>query len=56
MSAYHRRDAVQVHLLDTQYRMHPEISRFPNSYFYHNQIADGDKVCGPSQLGGWFLG
>ena len=36
--------------------MHPEISRFPNSYFYHNQIADGDKVCGPSQLGGWSLG
>ena len=39
----------QVHLLDTQYRMHPEISRFPNSYFYHNQVADGENVRGPGR-------
>lgn len=28
-------------LLDTQYRMHPEISKFPNSYFYQGRLVDG---------------
>jgi len=30
-----------IHLLDTQYRMHPEISRFPSEQFYHGRLLDG---------------
>lgn len=30
-----------VHLLDTQYRMHPEISKFPSKTFYHGRLIDG---------------
>jgi senataxin len=30
-----------VHLLDRQYRMHPEISRFPSLEFYEGKLADG---------------
>ena len=33
-----------VHLLDTQYRMHPEISRFPSQQFYHGRLVDGDGM------------
>ncbi|EXB88355.1 Helicase SEN1 [Morus notabilis] len=32
------------HLLSVQYRMHPSISIFPNSEFYHNQIQDSAIV------------
>ncbi|XP_060960163.1 uncharacterized protein LOC115722733 [Cannabis sativa] len=32
------------HLLNIQYRMHPSISSFPNSKFYHNQILDAPNV------------
>ncbi|XP_031256233.1 uncharacterized protein LOC116114218 [Pistacia vera] len=32
------------HLLNVQYRMHPSISYFPNSYFYDNQILDSPVV------------
>ncbi|KAJ0078956.1 hypothetical protein Patl1_24392 [Pistacia atlantica] len=32
------------HLLNIQYRMHPSISNFPNSYFYDNQILDSPDV------------
>ncbi|CAH9094296.1 unnamed protein product [Cuscuta epithymum] len=31
-------------MLDVQYRMHPAISRFPNSCFYHNQLHDAPNV------------
>lgn len=31
-------------LLDTQYRMHPDISRFPNSYFYEGRLQDGPSM------------
>ena len=30
-----------VHLLDTQYRMHPEISAFPSREFYDGRLLDG---------------
>lgn len=33
-----------VHLLDTQYRMHPEISAFPSSEFYEGKLYDGDDM------------
>ncbi|KAF8031623.1 hypothetical protein BT93_D0747 [Corymbia citriodora subsp. variegata] len=31
-------------LFNIQYRMHPSISLFPTSKFYHNQIVDGPNV------------
>ncbi|KAB8294774.1 hypothetical protein EYC80_006736 [Monilinia laxa] len=33
-----------VHLLDTQYRMHPEISRFPSQQFYNSRLIDGEGM------------
>ncbi|OJD35316.1 trna-splicing endonuclease [Diplodia corticola] len=33
-----------VHLLDTQYRMHPEISYFPSQTFYDGRLLDGDGM------------
>lgn len=33
-----------VHLLDTQYRMHPEISAFPSTEFYEGKLYDGDDM------------
>ncbi|KND87274.1 Helicase SEN1 [Tolypocladium ophioglossoides CBS 100239] len=33
-----------VHLLDMQYRMHPEISKFPNREFYEGQLQDGQDM------------
>lgn len=30
-----------VHLLDTQYRMHPDISAFPSASFYDGRLLDG---------------
>lgn len=32
------------HLLNVQYRMHPEISYFPNMNFYNGKIFDGENV------------
>ncbi|KFY39978.1 hypothetical protein V495_05661 [Pseudogymnoascus sp. VKM F-4514 (FW-929)] len=31
----------RIHLLDTQYRMHPEISAFPRTEFYDGELVDG---------------
>ncbi|XP_066277875.1 uncharacterized protein [Branchiostoma lanceolatum] len=36
-----RGQKVQVHLLDTQYRMHPAISTFPSERFYEGRIKNG---------------
>lgn len=33
-----------VHLLDTQYRMHPEISLFPSKTFYESRLKDGANM------------
>lgn len=33
-----------VHLLDTQYRMHPEISLFPSTAFYDAKLLDGSGM------------
>ncbi|CZR51539.1 related to SEN1 protein [Phialocephala subalpina] len=33
-----------IHLLDTQYRMHPEISRFPSAQFYQSRLVDGEGM------------
>jgi senataxin len=33
-----------VHLLDTQYRMHPAISRFPSRVFYDDRLLDGPDM------------
>ncbi|EPE08021.1 dna-binding protein smubp-2 [Ophiostoma piceae UAMH 11346] len=33
-----------VHLLDTQYRMHPEISLFPSQQFYEGRLFDGGDM------------
>jgi len=34
-------------MLNTQYRMKPEISCFPNSLFYEGGVQDGDNVLSP---------
>lgn len=44
------------HLLDIQYRMHPSISAFPNSKFYHNQIFDAPNVKKKSYTKNYLLG
>lgn len=31
----------RVHMLDVQFRMHPEISRFPSAEFYRDKLKDG---------------
>jgi senataxin len=38
-----------VHLLDTQYRMHPEISLFPSRTFYDGKLLDGADMAGLRQ-------
>ncbi|KAH8431639.1 putative tRNA-splicing endonuclease [Aspergillus melleus] len=41
MQANHPRD---VHLLDIQYRMHPQISAFPSAAFYDSKLQDGPDM------------
>ena len=39
--------SVVVMMLDTQYRMHPTISRFPSATFYSSRLKDGANVTRP---------
>lgn len=34
-----------VHMLCTQYRMHPAISAFPSTHFYNGRLVNGENVC-----------
>lgn len=36
--------AKEVNLLSIQYRMHPEISRFPSKMFYQSRLQDGPNM------------
>lgn len=36
-----KNDKKNIHLLDTQYRMHPEISLYPSRTFYDSMLKDG---------------
>ena len=38
------RGGIEPFLLDTQYRMHPALSRFPSSAFYGSRLRDGESV------------
>nr|CAG8476775.1 11402_t:CDS:10 [Entrophospora candida] len=33
-----------IHLLNTQYRMHPDISKFPSDLFYNSELKDADDL------------
>lgn len=35
---------VKSHRLTIQYRMHPEIRKFPSKYFYQDQLTDGPNI------------
>ncbi|KAH8365769.1 hypothetical protein KR093_004239 [Drosophila rubida] len=48
---YHQRKSGKNHIAHTkvyklsmQYRMHPEICRWPNSYFYHDQLVNAENT------------
>lgn len=42
-----------VNILDTQYRMHPNISSYPNRWMYASQIKDGPNVLGADYKKPW---
>ncbi|GEQ71836.1 hypothetical protein JCM33374_g5522 [Metschnikowia sp. JCM 33374] len=39
-----RNNSDSIYLLDVQYRMHPDISRFPSAQFYHSKLSDGEGM------------
>lgn len=39
-----RNNPNSVYLLDVQYRMHPDISKFPSAQFYHSRLSDGEGM------------
>ncbi|GIM05142.1 hypothetical protein Vretimale_9587 [Volvox reticuliferus] len=44
-----QRAGCHVCLLSRQYRMHPEISRFPSSFFYDGALQDGETITATSR-------
>merc|ERR1719354_880773 len=42
-----RKAGMETHLLNTQYRMHPQISAFPSTHFYESKLEDGQNVQQP---------
>lgn len=50
MGRFLRTKAIEPHLLRVQYRMHPQISRWPNYRFYGNNIEDGENVTSPAYV------
>ncbi|KAK4102063.1 hypothetical protein N658DRAFT_424144 [Parathielavia hyrcaniae] len=48
----YKNHAKDVHLLDMQYRMHPEISKFPSKEFYEGLLQDGADM-GTLRLQPW---
>ncbi|KAK4876515.1 hypothetical protein RN001_009021, partial [Aquatica leii] len=44
MSNFPSDEGNPVQLLTTQYRMHPEISRFPNTVFYNGKLTNSNSV------------
>ena len=40
-------------LLNTQYRMHPDISRFPRMQFYEGKLVDGENVISSAYTKEW---
>ncbi|GMM37123.1 putative DNA/RNA helicase [Saccharomycopsis crataegensis] len=40
----HKNYPNSVYLLNVQYRMHPDISRFPSDEFYNSKLIDGNKM------------
>lgn len=40
-------------LLDTQYRMHPHISRWPRILFYNGEVVDGENVRSQAYVKPW---
>ena len=41
---------VKPHLLNIQYRMHPQLNRFSSMYFYDNRVKNGSKLSTPKSL------
>jgi senataxin len=42
-------------MLDVQYRMHPDICRFPSFKFYHNKLSNGPNVIRKDYVGTYSL-
>ena len=41
---------VKPHLLNIQYRMHPQLNRFSSMHFYDNRVKNGSKLSTPKSL------
>ncbi len=41
---------VKPHLLNIQYRMHPQLNRFSSKHFYGNKVKDGSNLPTPKSL------